>query len=169
MDHSGNISNNSELDNSVRDEDGEDLLPGDDLQGESNVLHDEENMHNIEGEEELGIEGEQQEGEDDGEMYANEENEELEDEMGNQQEGEPQNEQNLSKVSEKQEIEIEDDISDNLPLERKVRFRVLRFIDKLRERYNLSNFYNDTIGNNVAMSYAKYLLKEKENENELVK
>lgn len=76
---------------------------------------------------------------------------------------------NLSKVSEQKEELDDPEEFDFLPPERKVRFRVLRFINKLREKYNLLPFYNDLVGNKVAMAYAKHLLREKENEAEVVK
>ena len=56
-----------------------------------------------------------------------------------------------------------------LPPERKVRYKLFRMIDKIRIRYKLPSFYKDSIGDSFAMSYAKALLTEKYDENELVK
>ena len=95
---------------------------------------------------------------------------EMEDDSGmqmNNQDKTPKD--NLSKVSEQKEDYDDQEEFDFLPPERKVRFRVLRFINKLREKYNLLPFYNDPVGNKVAMAYAKYLLKDKENDGEIQK
>ena len=112
-----------------------------------------------------------QEGEEHSDMddYENQEQEEEFDDMNMNQIHKTPKPDDLSKVSEqKEEIDDQEEF-DFLPPERKVRFRVIRFINRLREKYNLLPFYNDLVGNKVAMAYAKHLLKEKENEAEFVK
>jgi hypothetical protein len=54
-----------------------------------------------------------------------------------------------------------------LPPERRIRYKLFRFVNNLRENYRLPDFYQDILGNRTAMAYANYLLKEKENENVL--
>lgn len=127
-----------------------------------------------EGEENEHMNEEYEEGYDDGIVGGAEYNDEEKDEgelsevnMDQMNDNTPK--EHLSKVSELKEDLDEPEEIDSLPAERKVRFRVLRFINKLREKYNLLPFYNDPIGNKVAMAYAKYLLKDKENDGELAK
>jgi len=53
-----------------------------------------------------------------------------------------------------------------LPPERKIRYKIFRFINKLRENYHFNSLEPDFLGDITAMEYAKYLLKEKENKAE---
>jgi hypothetical protein len=52
----------------------------------------------------------------------------------------------------------------NLIPERKIRYKLYRFLNKLREQYLLPDFMQDSLGNKLAMQYAEYLLTEKDNE-----
>ena len=63
---------------------------------------------------------------------------------------------------------IEDDGEDEgLPPERKIRYRLFKFINKMREECHMTPYKIDLIANNLAMLYADYLLNNKENEEEL--
>ena len=63
---------------------------------------------------------------------------------------------------------IEDDGEDEgLPPERKIRYRLFKFINKMREECHVTPYKIDLIANNLAMLYADYLLNNKENEEEL--
>jgi hypothetical protein len=62
------------------------------------------------------------------------------------------------------------EILDTIMPERKIRFRILNFINQMRENYKLPAFYEDLLGNQAAMFYAAYLVSnEKENDGELNK
>ena len=62
----------------------------------------------------------------------------------------------------------EDDGEDEgLPPERKIRYRLFKFINKMRAECHISPYSIDLIANNLAMLYADYLLNNKENEEEL--
>ena len=64
----------------------------------------------------------------------------------------------------------EDDGEDEgLPPERKVRYRLFKFINKMRSECHIPLYGIDLIANNLAMLYADYLLTNKENEEELNK
>lgn len=66
--------------------------------------------------------------------------------------------------------EMREEVIELLAPERKVRYRILKFINKLRNEYKLNEFNEDNLGNLVAMSYAEYLLRSlKENESEAMK
>lgn len=56
-----------------------------------------------------------------------------------------------------------------MPPERKIRHKIIKFVNKLRKTYFFPEFENDIIGNRVAMEYAKFLLSNKENEAEFNK
>lgn len=73
-----------------------------------------------------------------------------------------------SNFDEEEYKEEEKELDENIP-ERKVRYRILKFINKLRSEFKLGEFFEDYLGNQVAMDYARYLLTEKENETELQK
>ena len=62
----------------------------------------------------------------------------------------------------------EDDGEDEgLPPERKIRYRLFKFINKMRTDCHMTPYHIDLIANNLAMLYADYLLNNKENEEEL--
>ena len=62
----------------------------------------------------------------------------------------------------------EDDGEDEgLPPERKIRYRLFKFINKMRAECHIPPYNIDLIANNLAMLYADYLLNNKENEEEL--
>ena len=62
--------------------------------------------------------------------------------------------------------EDEDD-DETLPPERKIRYRLFKFINKMRIECHMIPYTNDLLANNLAMLYANYLLNNKENEEEL--
>jgi len=62
----------------------------------------------------------------------------------------------------------EDDGEDEgLPPERKIRYRLFKFINRMRAECHMAPYTIDLIANNLAMLYADYLLNNKENEEEL--
>ena len=62
----------------------------------------------------------------------------------------------------------EDDGEDEgLPPERKIRYRLFKFINRMRAECHMTPYHIDLIANNLAMVYADYLLNNKENEEEL--
>ena len=62
----------------------------------------------------------------------------------------------------------EDDGEDEgLPPERKIRYRLFKFINRMRAECHMTPYHIDLIANNLAMLYADYLLNNKENEEEL--
>ena len=62
----------------------------------------------------------------------------------------------------------EDDGEDEgLPPERKIRYRLFKFINRMRAECHMEPYNIDLIANNLAMLYADYLLNNKENEEEL--
>ena len=62
----------------------------------------------------------------------------------------------------------EDDGEDEgLPPERKIRYRLFKFINRMRDECHMEPYHIDLIANNLAMLYADYLLNNKENEEEL--
>ena len=67
-------------------------------------------------------------------------------------------------LGESNEDEGEDE---GLPPERKIRYRLFKFINRMRAECHISPYNIDLIANNLAMLYADYLLSNKENEEEL--
>ena len=63
--------------------------------------------------------------------------------------------------------EEEEDEDDDLPPERKIRYRLFKFINKMREDFHLPLYNLDLLANNLAMLYANYLLTNPENKEEL--
>ena len=62
----------------------------------------------------------------------------------------------------------EDDGEDEgLPPERKIRYRLFKFINRMREECHMAPYHIDLIANNLAMLYADYLLNNKESQEEL--
>ena len=69
-------------------------------------------------------------------------------------------------LGESNEDEGEDE---GLPPERKIRYRLFKFINKMRAECHITPYNIDLIANTLAMLYADYLLTNKENEEELNK
>ena len=69
-------------------------------------------------------------------------------------------------LGESNEDEGEDE---GLPPERKIRYRLFKFINKMRAECHIAPYNIDLIANTLAMLYADYLLTNKENEEELNK
>ena len=61
--------------------------------------------------------------------------------------------------------EEEDD--EGLPPERKIRYRLFKFINRMRAECHMNPYDIDILANNLAMLYADYLLSNPENETEL--
>ena len=61
----------------------------------------------------------------------------------------------------------EDEEDDDLPPERKIRYRLFKFINGMRLHFHLDPYYLDLLSNNLAMLYANYLLTNPENNEEL--
>ena len=69
-------------------------------------------------------------------------------------------------LGESNEDEGEDE---DLPPERKIRYRLFKFINKMRYEFHLKPYYLDLLSNHLAMLYANYLLTNQENKEELNK
>lgn len=90
-----------------------------------------------------------------------------EDDLNNNDNMELGNNMNDSQFNDEDYALEEQNLDENMP-ERKIRYRIFKFINKLRNDYKLEPLSEDSLGNDVAMNYAKYLLNNKENEMELV-
>ena len=158
-----------------------------DNEGEEGDGGEHEGGENEEGEEVEDDEGEEgQEIEDSQDIGGN-----LEGSQGGEAEGEndSQNKENAShnisnskgfndqsNLGSQDHSNIEDDLGESkeddgedegLPPERKIRYRLFKFINKMRAECHINPYNIDLIANNLAMLYADYLLNNKENEEEL--
>ena len=79
-------------------------------------------------------------------------------------EGEEQSKEGESLGESNEEDDGEDE---GLPPERKIRYRLFKFINRMRTECHMTPYNIDLIANNLAMLYADYLLNNKENEEEL--
>ena len=173
------------------DEQGENLnLEGEDAEHEGDGEggeHEGEDGENEEGEEVEDEENEEgQEIEDSQDVGISQEGSKAEGEnASNKQEKDSQNlshsskgfndHSNLGASHEQSHLEDEDLGESNeddgedegLPPERKIRYRLFKFINKMRAECHISPYSIDLIANNLAMLYADYLLNNKENEEEL--
>ena len=139
-----------------------------------------------EGEEVEDDEGEEgQEVEDSQDIAASQEGSQAGEKQGeNESQNKEKDSQNLSKSSkdlnqsnlESQASHGDEDLGESneddgedetLPPERKIRYRLFKFINKMRAECHISPYNIDLIANNLAMLYADYLLNNKENEEEL--
>ena len=161
----------------------------DDLNNEQN--QEDVDLENQEGE--PGEEGEDQEGEeveDDEEGQEVEDSQEIQDselafknaseEQQSPEEGEEQSHKSGSKVEqsvegEKLSVQGSEDLGESneeeddegLPPERKIRYRLFKFINRMRDECHMVPYDIDLLANNLAMLYANYLLTNPENEDEL--
>ena len=162
---------------------------GDDLNNEQN--QEDVDLENQEGE--PGEEGDDQEGEeveDDEEGQEVEDSQEIQDselafknaseEQQSPEEGEEQSHKSGSKVEqsvegEKLSVQGSEDLGESneeeddegLPPERKIRYRLFKFINRMRDEFHMVPYDIDLLANNLAMLYANYLLTNPENEDEL--
>ena len=162
---------------------------GDDLNNEQN--QEDVDLENQEGE--PGEEGDDQEGEeveDDEEGQEVEDSQEIQDselafknaseEQQSPEEGEEQSHKSGSKVEqsvegEKLSVQGSEDLGESneeeddegLPPERKIRYRLFKFINRMRDECHMVPYDIDLLANNLAMLYANYLLTNPENEDEL--
>ena len=162
---------------------------GDDLNNEQN--QEDVDLENQEGE--PGEEGDDQEGEeveDDEEGQEVEDSQEIQDselafknaseEQQSPEEGEEQSHKSGSKVEqpvegEKLSVQGSEDLGESneeeddegLPPERKIRYRLFKFINRMRDECHMVPYDIDLLANNLAMLYANYLLTNQENEDEL--
>ena len=162
---------------------------GDDLNNEQN--QEDVDLENQEGE--PGEEGDDQEGEeveDDEEGQEVEDSQEIQDselafknaseDQQSPEEGEEQSHKSGSKVEqsvegEKLSVQGSEDLGESneeeddegLPPERKIRYRLFKFINRMRDECHLVPYNIDLLANNLAMLYANYLLTNPENEDEL--
>ena len=162
---------------------------GDDLNNEQN--QEDVDLENQEGE--PGEEGDDQEGEeveDDEEGQEVEDSQEIQDselafknaseEQQSPEEGEEQSHKSGSKVEqsvegEKLSVQGSEDLGESneeeddegLPPERKIRYRLFKFINRMRDECHMIPYDIDLLANNLAMLYANYLLTNPENEDEL--
>ena len=158
-------------------EDGDELGYHEEGDGEEQEYEEGSNEEYAEGD------GEGQEIQDDEEENEEYQGEDVPDQSQTEREGEEmesQNQQDLqlneSKDNSLQEDDEnrsrQDDQEDedpNLPPERTVRYRLLKFINKMRTDRQLPKYSLDLIGNKIAMEYAKYLLSNKESQEEVDK
>ena len=162
---------------------------GDDLNNEQN--QEDVDLENQEGE--PGEEGDDQEGEeveDDEEGQEVEDSQEIQDselafknaseDQQSPEEGEEQSHKSGSKVEqsvegEKLSVQGSEDLGESneeeddegLPPERKIRYRLFKFINRMRDECHMVPYDIDLLANNLAMLYANYLLTNPENEDEL--
>ena len=162
---------------------------GDDLNNEQN--QEDVDLENQEGE--PGEEGDDQEGEeveDDEEGQEVEDSQEIQDselafknaseDQKSPEEGEEQSHKSGSKVEqsvegEKLSVQGSEDLGESneeeddegLPPERKIRYRLFKFINRMRDECHMVPYDIDLLANNLAMLYANYLLTNPENEDEL--
>ena len=162
---------------------------GDDLNNEQN--QEDVDLENQEGE--PGEEGDDQEGEeveDDEEGQEVEDSQEIQDselafknaseDQQSPEEGEEQSHNSGSKVEqsvegEKLSVQGSEDLGESneeeddegLPPERKIRYRLFKFINRMRDECHMVPYDIDLLANNLAMLYANYLLTNPENEDEL--
>ena len=162
---------------------------GDDLNNEQN--QEDVDLENQEGE--PGEEGDDQEGEeveDDEEGQEVEDSQEIQDselafknaseDQQSPEEGEEQSHKSGSKVEqsvegEKLSVQGSEDLGESneeeddegLPPERKIRYRLFKFINRMRDECHMIPYDIDLLANNLAMLYANYLLTNPENEDEL--
>ena len=80
------------------------------------------------------------------------------------EEGEEHSREGGDDLGESQEDDGEDE---GLPPERKIRYRLFKFINRMRAECHMTPYHIDLIANNLAMLYADYLLNNKESEEEL--
>ena len=161
----------------------------DDLNNEQN--QEDVDLENQEGE--PGEEGDDQEGEeveDDEEGQEVEDSQEIQDselafknaseDQQSPEEGEEQSHKSGSKVEqsvegEKLSVQGSEDLGESneeeddegLPPERKIRYRLFKFINRMRDECHMIPYDIDLLANNLAMLYANYLLTNPENEDEL--
>ncbi len=162
---------------------------GDDLNNEQN--QEDVDLENQEGE--PGEEGDDQEGEeveDDEEGQEVEDSQEIQDselafknaseDQQSPEEGKEQSHKSGSKVEqsvegEKLSVQGSEDLGESneeeddegLPPERKIRYRLFKFINRMRDECHMVPYDIDLLANNLAMLYANYLLTNPENEDEL--
>ena len=187
--------NNIDLDD--QNQEMEDAEGNDDLGDDLNLGDNQEGVELENEEEEPGEEGDVAEGEEreDGEEGQEiEDSQEIPDsELGLKNEGEEEQGQDVKdkeeasqKSSEKgfgeksedyshqqrgsdelgESNEDEDD-DESLPPERKIRYRLFKFINRMREECHMVPYNMDLLANNLAMLYAEYLLNNRENEEEI--
>ena len=187
--------NNIDLDD--QNQETEDAEGNDDLGDDLNLGDNQEGVELENEEEEPGEEGDVAEGEEreDGEEGQEiEDSQEIPDsELGLKNEGEEEQGQDVKdkeeasqKSSEKgfgeksedyshqqrgsdelgESNEDEDD-DESLPPERKIRYRLFKFINRMREECHMVPYNMDLLANNLAMLYAEYLLNNRENEEEI--
>ena len=164
---------------------------GDDLNNEQN--QEGVDLENQEGE--PGEEGDAQEGEeaeDDEEGQEVEDSQEIQDselafknasedqqspEEGEEQSHKSGNQGFADQSVEKEKLSVqgsedlgesnEEEDDEGLPPERKIRYRLFKFINRMRDECHMTPYDIDLLANNLAMLYADYLLTNPENEEEL--
>ena len=161
-------------------EDGEDNIgPNEEGEEGENPNEEGEDAENEEGEfeegEDLEEEGENEEIED-GEEHSHKDSQQLETEnkeesvhesvVHSQELNQEESHNNEEFYEEDEEKEEDEEADELLPPERKVRYKLFKFINKMRTNCHMIPYSIDLIGNNLAMEYAKYLLTNKENEEE---
>ena len=186
--------NNIDIDDQNQEMEG--VEGNDDLGDDLNLGDNQEGVDIENGEAEPGEEGDVAEGEEleDGEEGQEiEDSQEIPDsELGLKNEGEEeqaQDEKDKEEASQKSsekgfgeksedydqqrgsdelgESNEDEDDDDSLPPERKIRYRLFKFINRMREECHMTPYNMDLLANNLAMLYADYLLNNRENEEEI--
>ena len=165
------IENESRQDEGYNDQNIEDMNPGtdrfDDQQDNSSRQENSQYSNDEEQENEHSEEYDEDQqsmhsGEEFEENYSDREEHEENEESHNNEVSD-NNVRELNKIVQESSFDLDEDY-DFLQPERKITYKLFRFVNNLRESYRLGEFWQDRIGNKTAMAYAKYLLKEKENE-----
>ena len=153
---------------------------GYEMEGDEENENGEEGVEDEEGEGEA--EGEYEEGEAEGEEEEGEPNQSQSQSQAEHNEEQSQSQVGQLQLNQSNEGEVhpedsdnEDNLDDNdevaasLPQEREVRYKLLKFINKMRNSCHLPNYSIDLLGNKIAMQYATFLLTNKESPEELAK
>lgn len=153
---------------------------GYEMEGDEENENGEEGVEDEEGEGEA--EGEYEEGEAEGEEEEGEPNQSQSQSQAEHNEEQSQSQVGQLQLNQSNEGEVHPEDSDNednfddndevaasLPQEREVRYKLLKFINKMRNSCHLPNYSIDLLGNKIAMQYATFLLTNKESPEELAK
>ena len=192
-----NVEGGEQNQEGVQNEDQEEAINLDNekgIDGLGDGEGDEEGGEHEGGENEEGEEVEDDEGEEGQEIEDSQEVGQSHEgsQQGEEGENESQNKENAShnltnsskafndqsNAGSQEHSNVEDDLGESneddgedegLPPERKIRYRLFKFINKMRAECHINPYNIDLIANNLAMLYADYLLNNKENEEELNK
>ena len=155
------------LDQNEEGEEGENQgEEGEDQENEEGEYEEGEDLEE-EGENEEIEDGEEQSIKDSQQLQTENKEESVHESAVHSQDYNQEESHNNDEFYEEDEEKEEDEEADELlPPERKVRYKLFKFINKMRTNCHMIPYSIDLIGNNLAMEYAKYLLTNKESEEE---